>query len=321
MHIRLIVLLVWLITAGCGGPKSKTNSEDVHQRLAAAPVGLLVERVIEGELLGLKLGEPSGLAVDFRDHLYVCDVANDRVIRFGSEFRPVADSRGTGSTEGGLNQPTFLTIDNSLNLIVSDAGHSRLLWFDQNLHFVDDLSLHDEADPLKYGRPSGIAVTSFGELWVADWERHQVAIFNNTGQFQNTVGDFGYAGGQLTQPEKILARQSRDGFLVCDAGNARLVYYDQYGNFVSDLRSPHFEYPIAAVETRNQALWVLDGATGQVSWMSPRGELGFQTGPTLPGNTDALVKPSDIVMTSDGKLLISDTGNNRIVICRPFFEE
>jgi hypothetical protein len=68
-------------------------------------------------------------------------------------------------------------------------------------------------------------------------------------------------------------------------------------------------------------VWLLDGATGKVYMFDDRGRKVFQTGPTLAGNGRALKEPSDMVILPDERLMISDSGNNRLLVCRILFEE
>ena len=176
----------------------------------------------------------------------------------------------------------------------------------------------DEEDPLKYGEASSVATTDFGELWVVDWEQGKIAVFDNSGRFESFVGDFGYTGGQLNRPEKILS--DNDGFLVCDAGNSRLVQYDGYGNFSRQITNDLFQYPLAAARAGEDGWWVLDGETGQLFFLDSGWKSAFVTGPMLAGSNQPMKKPSDLVILSDGRLLISDSGNNRLLVCRSFVE-
>jgi DNA-binding beta-propeller fold protein YncE len=164
-------------------------------------------------------------------------------------------------------------------------------------------------------------VTEYGALWVADRERDRVIVLDNQGRFESFIGDFGYTGGQLSSPEKVVAMPGGAGFVVCDAGNGRLVFYDGYGNFQSELAHEKFEYPIAAAAEPAGDLWVLDGVSGRLFFVDATATVLFETGPRLPGNDRALKGPSDIVRLADGRLLISDTGNNRLLVCRVILEE
>ncbi len=314
--LYLAIALVGVGIAGCGKP-SRPAAES---KQVIRPVTLLIEQEITGPVLGSSIKRPFGVAVDFRGIIFVCDAGNNRIVKFTSDFAPQDQTPGYGSSEGHLDQPTFITIDNGLNVFVSDVGNRRISRFDSRLYYVDEINLVDQDDPLKFGVPSGLALTAYGELWMADRERERIAIFNNVGTFQKFIGGFGYSGGQLSLPEKIVTNRTADKFFVCDAGNRRLVVYDSYGNYDRKIVNPDFNYPIAASMDKSDNLWVLDG-DGRIFYVTRGGEELFQSASRIPGSNIALQNPSDIAVLPDNRLLISDTGNNRLLVCKVIYEE
>lgn len=311
---RYLTALV-LLSVSCGSP----DKDAVHgDQPIAKPSMLLVEKVISGVVLGNPLKQPYGLAVGQGGRLYVTDAGNDRLVQFSGDFTPVRDYGGYGGEAGLLDRPGFLTIDNDLNLMVSDEGNRRVSRYDSRLNFVNELLFKDEQDPLKFGYPSGIAFTDYGEVWVADRDKDQIAVFSNVGNFDRLVGDYGYAGGSLSSPEKI-CRERSGNFIVCDAGNRRLMVYDAYGNFNRQIAVDRWEYPSAAL-VHADLVWVLDKATAELFCLDRRGEVVLRTGPGLPGNDIALKRPSDLAIMPSGELIIADTGNNRLLVCRIIYQ-
>jgi len=311
----LVPVLLWLLS-GCGGPPTIKQSPDTR---SLRPLMLLSERELSGQILGQRLRQPLGLAVDRRGALYLSDAGNNRIIRFEADFASHKEIGGYGSQPGLFDQPSFLVVDNDLNLIVSDAGNRRLARYNSRLNYVDEISLTDDEDPLKYGFASGVAVNEYGEVWMCDRENNRIAVFDNVGQFSRFIGEFGYSGGQLSNPEKIVY-DSDEGFLVCDAGNSRIVVYDCFGNYARQIADEAFEYPVAVALDSAHNLWVLDSSTGRVFCFSKSGEKLLETGPHLPGTDRVLASPSDIAMLPDGRLVISDAGNHRVLICRIVIE-
>jgi tripartite motif-containing protein 71 len=315
-HSGVLVLASFVLSCGSGKKDIWSGEELTVKR----PAAVLMQNEISGTILGKRLSRPYGLAVDPNGRLYLVDAGNHRIIQFDITFQPRDDVGGFGSEPGLLDQPSFIVIDNGLNLWVSDVGNKRISRYDSRLNFVDEISLRDDEDPLKFGTPSGLGVMDYGEVWMADRENNRIAIFDNIGRFDRFIGDYGYSGGQLASPEELLFTRDRV-IIICDAGNSRLVAYDDYGNYLRQYRNDAFDYPMAAAMGPESQYWVLDGSTGRLFCLSQRGDLLYQTGPQIPGSDISLKAPSDIAFLKDGRLLISDTGNHRVLICSVIYEE
>jgi hypothetical protein len=293
-------------------PSQLTRADTKNFKIKS--ISLFIESEIKGIVLGQKLNQPFGLAKDFAGNIYLSDHGNDRLIKFNEKMEAKKEIGGFGASEGLLNGPTFISFDNGLNMVVADEKNQRLSRYNLKLNFVNTVEFYNPESPEQYGYPAGMAFTSYGEMWVSDREKNRLVVFNNQGNFDRYIGDFGDSGEQLFAPEKIVTTQSRD-FIVCDAGNSRLVIYDEYGSFINEIKSDDFVYPISAHVEKNM-LWVLDGSSGVLFLMDLNGKQIYNFGPQIPGSVTLLKEPSDLLFLNDKKLLISDTGNNRLLICR-----
>jgi len=247
-------------------------------------------------------------------------LGNHRLIRFDRDLTPFRDIGGHGRLPGLFDQPGFVTVDNDLNILVSDAGNQRICRHDAYLEYVDEISLIDDDDPFMYGHPSGVAPTAYGEVWVCDNDNNRLAIFDNIGRFDRFVGDFGYAGGELAAPQKIVTYDS-DKFYVCDGGHGRVVVYDEYGNFEGEIVNQRMVLPRAIAFDKDGLIWLLDGVSSTVLCLDREGREYLVIGPTIAGTTTPLETPSDIAFTLDGRLAIADTGNNRVLVCRIIYPD
>jgi|GEM_PF-516776 len=312
-----VLLLLMLLVVGCG---QSTKLETSEERISKCPTAVVLDTIISGRILGQPLRAPSGLAIDKRGNVYLTDTGNSRLIRFDRDLIIQQDIGGHGSAPGLFKDPVFVTVDNDLNLLITDFGNRRICRHNARLQYVDEIGFRDIDDPLKFGMPSGVAVTRYGETWVCDTENHRIAIFDNIGRFDRFVGEFGYSGGELNYPQKIVSVPG-DRFYVCDAGNSRVVIYDEQGNFDGDILSYTFESPHALVVRPDGLIWVLDDRTGQLACVDPTGDVLLTAGPLIPGCDKPLSNPSDLAFLTDGRLLISDTGNDRLLVCLVMFED
>ena len=311
------ITMLFLSLLACGpapreGPEQPTDIK--------MPSALLVQHVIEGPVFGQPLKNPRCVAVAADGSWYLVDNGNHRLIRFNAELKPLDQTGGYGFSAGMLNHPAWVTLDNSLNLMVTDESNHRLVRYDTHLNFVDDIELRDEDDPFKYGRPTGLGVNDYGEVWVADADRDRIAVFDNVGKFNRFVGDFGYSGGQLSRPMEIVPDVDEQ-FVVCDPGNSRLARYDAYGGFIGETSTRSFGAP-SSVAVADNLLWVLDVAGGRLACLNRRsGEQLFAAGPQLMGERTRLKEPGDVALLNDGRLMIVDSGNDRVLVCRVIYDE
>jgi len=311
------LLIGSLLVVGCGGPKQNGVDET---RDTLSPLAVIVDTILDGEFFGQRLNAPYGAAVDFRGRLFITDAGNHRLLAFTDSLVPQREVGGFGGEAGLFNRPGFVTVDNGLTLLIADRGNVRLTRYNANLTFVNEIDLINTDDPGQFGEPSGVALNQYGEIWMADLDRDRIAIFNSADQFDRYIAEFGYTGGQVSAPHEIIELQT-NGFLVCDAGNARISQFDAYGNHVRTLGQGELSYPVAAAVDADERIWIVDTQPTRLVCLSRTGEYLYDSPSLLTGLDRALAQPSDIAVLKDGRLLLVDSGNNRLIIIRPLFTD
>jgi DNA-binding beta-propeller fold protein YncE len=127
----------------------------------------------------------------------------------------------------------------------------------------------------QFNDPKNLAVDGQGQVYVIDTRNHRVQVFGADGQFLRTWGSEGNGPGQFQEPWGIAVDEAGNVY-VADTWNHRIEKFDSQGQFVT--------------------MWGTFGDTG--------GALG---------TSDTFYGPRQIVVDRDGNLLVSDTGNKRIV--------
>src|SRR3954470_1718446 len=156
------------------------------------------------------MSKPAGVALDKYGNLYVADFNNCRVLQFKPSFingMPATVALGQpdlttgGCTPGGpgpvasasnLNGPAGVASDSSGSLWVADSAYSRVVQYTAPFSNGESAALAlGQADLTSGGicpglatptasslcNPSGVAVDSHGNLWVADTNSHRVLQF------------------------------------------------------------------------------------------------------------------------------------------------
>lgn len=305
----LIVMLAWVVSCIKEPIQTRVSPET---RISLSAPELLVEREISGQFGTKPLTKPSGLAVDRRGFLFVSDQLSHRIIQLDTQYVFKREIGGYGSDDGHLSSPGKITIDNDLNLLVVDEGNHRVCRFDRQFNYSGEISIMSP-DSNGIAEPSGVAVTRAGKIWVTDRRNNRLSVSGINGVFEEFLGDFGSAGGSLTSPEAI-ALDNGGSLLICDEGNSRVVGYDQFGRYQSEIETEPIEKPFALTVDPDGLIWVLDRTTSKVGLFNSQGKLLSEYGPMLTGSGKPLNAPSDITVVGRNKLLIADSGNNRLLV-------
>jgi DNA-binding beta-propeller fold protein YncE len=135
---------------------------------------------------------PRGIAVDpVREHIYVCDTPRHMIIILDKKGHVVATlgKRGGGTAPGEFNNPTQV-VSRAGEIVVLDAGNSRVQILDQRGHFQREI-------PLAYvGYRTGLAVDGEVNIYVNP-ELDRLQVFDGNGQLLYSFGEHGTGTGQF----------------------------------------------------------------------------------------------------------------------------
>ena len=127
-------------------------------------------------------------------------------------------------------------IDHSkLYVWVADAGNNRIQKFDGNgkflLQFGRPAGTRAPYNPGEFKTPMGVAVDSYGNIWVADTGCHRIQKFDEEGNFILEFGQEGWGSDKFYMPEGIVV-ESSGTILVGDTANNCFKRYDDDGEFL-----------------------------------------------------------------------------------------
>ncbi|MBR7800514.1 NHL repeat-containing protein [Undibacterium fentianense] len=190
-----------------------------------------------------------------------------------------------------LSDPFGIVVDRAGNLFIADAGeHNRIL----KMNKAGEISVfaggtEGYADSPSEGKgnaqfhtPSGLAIDTSGNLYVADTGNHRI--------------------------RKI----SKDGIVTTLAGNGQAGFRD--GN----AGEAEFNGPIGVAVSKEGYVYVADTYNDRIRVISPAGVVTTLAGGDSPGMQDGVGSlarfdtPSHIVIDSQGALIVTDTRNNAV---------
>lgn len=323
---------VWLRQDLVGGAVASAPSSSA----SGAVVSLLAEQEIGSPE---QLRNPVGVAVDSRGQVYVADTLNHRVQIYNSDGE-LEDTIGEfGDGENQFFEPRGLALDSQNNLYVADTWNARIVkisptgtwlasWGDSSeerdgRHFTDTGGTREgnEANPLGFYGPRGLAVDSEGRVYIADTGNKRIVVTDNDGEF---LYQFGYAGsepGAFNEPTSVAV--DRDGNVyVADTWNGRVqVFQPESDGQVASIPtatwrvsgwSPNtYEDPSLSVSPDGQ-VYVSVPLQNRMLAANLRGDIALRWGGSGQ-DLASLNSPSGIAVGPDGDVYVVDRDSARIL--------
>lgn len=174
---------------------------------------------------------PGALALDAAGRLYVVDVLNHRVLRFGSDGRLERAWGGRGTARGSLATYSEggLAVSAAGVVHVVDHFNYRVQRFSIDGDLVDVVT--GFAGDRKLHFPNGLAVDARGDVYVADTRHHRIMKFSPDGEPLARWGSFGREDGELRHPEGV-AVDADGAIYVADRGNGRVQKFAPDGGYL-----------------------------------------------------------------------------------------
>jgi sugar lactone lactonase YvrE len=190
---------------------------------------------------------PMDIAPDGQGNFYVADAANNTIRKIASNgtvstfagFPGVSGSANGNGTNASFNAPQAVAVDSSGNVYVADTGNSIIREITSG-GAVSTLagvagnpgSSDGTGTSAQFNQPTGIAVNSSGDVFVADTLNHTIREIASGGvvtTFAGTAGNFGSANGMTN-----LAQFNRPtGIAIDGAGN--LFVSDMFNHTVREI--------------------------------------------------------------------------------------
>jgi uncharacterized protein (TIGR03437 family) len=256
-----------------------------------------------------ELNYPTHLALNSSGNLYIADTVNHR-IRMIAASGNISTVAGTGdagyygddaeATKAYLSYPTGIAVDSAGIIYIADTYNHviRKVATDGKITtFAGDNVAGSKGDGgkatearLRY--PTGLALDSAGNLYIADSNNHRIRKITTAGIISTVAGSGVYGFSGDGGPATEAALEYPDGVDVDKAGN------------------------IYIVDTLNSRVRMV-GADGIIWTIAGNGRYG-KTGDGGLATSAQLRFPSAILMNASGSLYLADTQNNKIRLLTPY---
>ena len=258
-----------------------------------------------GPATSAQLSFPDGVAFDAAGNLFIADRNNHRIRKVDAATRIITTVAGDGTaafagdgglaTAASLSSPWGVALDAAGNIFIVDNGNDSIRRVDASTGIITTVAgtgtqgFSGDGGPATSAMlnfPTGVAVDTAGNFYIADQANHRVRKVDTGGTITTVAGTgtagFSGDGGPATSAMLIFPW----GVAVDTAGNL----------FITD-RNNH---RIRKVDT-----------TGTIRTVAGTGTQGF-SGDDGPATSADMNFPSGVTLDAAGNIFTSEQGNNRV---------
>jgi hypothetical protein len=312
-----------------------------------------------GQATNAQLNRPSGVAVDAFGNVYIADLDNDRVRKVDAITGLITTIAGTGTdgyngdnitaTAAQLRNPIGVAVDALGDIYIADSGNDRIRKVTVSSGDITTIAGDGTDGDGGDGGPatsaqlrsaSGVAVDSFGDIYIADQTHSIRKVTVSSGVITTIAGDGtdGYAGdgspatdAQLNYPNGV-AVDTAFNIYIADTGNSRIrkitgssgVITTFAGGGIGDggqaTDAPLYDPNGVAVDTAgniyiadygNSSVRKVDAITAVITTIAGTGTDGYG-GDGGQATSAQLNRPSGVAVDTAGNIYIADYGNSRV---------
>lgn len=214
-------------------------------------------KVNEKEKVG-RFSEPSGIAIDDKDLVYVSDLDRDMVLIFSpdGEFRdefPIFQPKG--KTDACAPFISFNILKKLL--YIPDPCTQKMNIYTNSGEFITSFG-EMGLDLGKFGGLANCTFSKNGELYIIDPGNFRVQYFSSNHQPINSFGVKGTKGGEFIRPYDI-GIDSADRIFVSDFIQKSIHVFASNGEFLGLIKEKDFIEPLGIAFSHENRLYIVDG--------------------------------------------------------------
>lgn len=227
----------------------------------------------------------------------------------------------------GLRQPYAAASDNDNNILVSDTGKHRVLYFDANGKLKREIG---GKGSVRFRSPYGALIDDTeNKIYIADWTRRRIIVFSKQGKFLKSFptdttddgyGEKGFSPYQMAKYKNNFFVTSNNGVFVFNSKGELVKNFDRAGN-------DKFKFPNGiAVDEETGNIFITDVLNrrvvslkqdGKVRWIAGKPDIlvNIKKGKGKAGKLVSFFQlPRSVDIGPDGNLYITDTFANQVII-------
>jgi sugar lactone lactonase YvrE len=254
--------------------------------------------------------KPHGVAVDSEGNVYVSERSGLRIQKFDSDGNFITKWGSEGTADGQFQHLHDIAVGpggpnsqvsspNDEFVYITDHELFNVQKFTTDGQFVTKWGSEGTGDGQFDGLES-VDVDSEGNVYVADVGNHRIQKFNPDGQFLLSWGSFGSEPGQFDSPAGV-AVGNNDNIFITDVDNHRVQVFTNNGEFITQIGWPEEASDREQQEEGSSELIIPAGSSVGACCNEGGGDGQFNA-------------PEGLDVDPQNRVIVADTGNNRIQI-------
>ncbi|MFY9664305.1 MAG: NHL repeat-containing protein [Candidatus Cybelea sp.] len=278
---RFLICCAVLALGGCAAPVSMGSS------LAQIPAGRPLAASIP-------LDHPIGLAENKDGELYVANAGSSQILVYNSKNQQLAAKTITD----GVDQPADLIFDKAGNLYASERSAADVTVYTPSGKLIKTI----HTDKATGYAPSGVQISSAGDLWVANrdntnYDVGEIQVFNASGKVIHSSSQ------ELDYPIGLVF-EGTDAWVFDSTANA-ITVFDSSAKFVKVIPLSGIS-PNYAAKNGAGDLYVTDAAISKIGILNASGKV------LKTAANKGLDNPTGIVFNKAGDFYVANENNNTI---------
>lgn len=317
-YLALVLLLIGLAVVGVLWYQYQTTKKPIQELPAVPWVPPAIAKQPPHYLLSIYgLGRPMDVAVK-GGRIYVTDAGSERVIRVFDRDGNLLNTFAPPDTTALNRHPLYLALDPQGRVYVSDRIRKTIDIFSADGTYEGTFTPADI--PPEEWMPLALAFDHEGNLYVTlvSPGKHQVAVFDSSGNLKLRFGREGKAEGEFWYPNGIAA-DDQGRIYVSDSNNGRVQVFDDQGQLLYAIRRGYAKgdlaFPRGIALDDNNRLFVVDAVRHSVNVYDVSGTPVFihSFGAAGIGNGEFFF-PNALGVDRSSRIYVTDRQNGRIQV-------
>ncbi len=267
----------------------------------------LVRRVTQGAITSYaSASTPAGLAFDGLGNLYIADISAGDIVVIPPSGAASALPVPAVDVSVSIGAGIYASVGTEVLLVGADYSVAAVAG-GGNLASGDG----GPAIDARLNHPSGVAVDSSGNMYIADRDNNRIRSVHPDGTILTVAGN-GFAGNpgdggpalqaELNSPSSVTV-DSSGNLYIADTGNARIRKVTP-GGIISSVVSTGLLAPVYALVDATGTLYISDQAAGKILTAGSNG---------VPATLlSGLSSPQELALDSQGNLYFVEAGAARV---------